>query len=94
MRRVSSAEFIRNFSALSDAALNEPLLISRHKRDRLVVLGIDLYRDRMASISSSGAPAADRGDGAQEGELFVEHVEEDSARCGASTGCPRRGRGG
>jgi hypothetical protein len=54
MRRVSSAEFIRNFSALSDAALNEPLLISRHERDRLVVLGIDLYRDLMASISSDG----------------------------------------
>ena len=35
MRRVSSADFQRNFSALSDAALNEPLLISRHERDSL-----------------------------------------------------------
>jgi len=74
------ADFLRNFSALSDAALNEPLLISRHERDRLVVLGIDLYPELMASISSSGTPPAERGDGAQEGDLFVEHVEEDSAR--------------
>ena len=63
MRRVSSADFVRNFSALSDAA---PLLISRNGHDRLVVLGIDLYRELMASISSSG-------DGAQEGKALVEH---------------------
>src|SRR5829696_3801739 len=36
------------FSALSDAALNDLLLISRHGRDRLVVLDIGLYRELMA----------------------------------------------
>ncbi len=48
MERVGSGDFVRNFSTLSDAALNEPLLISRHKRDRLVVIGIELYRELVA----------------------------------------------
>jgi hypothetical protein len=48
MRRVISADFARNFSALSDAALNDPLLISRYGRDRLVVLDIGLHRDLIA----------------------------------------------
>jgi PHD/YefM family antitoxin component YafN of YafNO toxin-antitoxin module len=48
MGRVSSGDFVRNFSTLGDAALNQPLVISRHKRDRLVVVGIDLYRELMA----------------------------------------------
>jgi hypothetical protein len=71
--RVSSADFVRNFSALSDAALTEPLLISRNGHDRLVVLGIDLYRELVASSSNSGDLVVDRGDGAQEGKPFVKH---------------------
>ena len=36
--RVSSAEFIRQYGALSDSALTEPVTITRNGRDRLVLM--------------------------------------------------------
>ncbi len=36
--RVSTAEFIKNFGALSDKALSEPVRITKHGRDRLVMV--------------------------------------------------------
>jgi PHD/YefM family antitoxin component YafN of YafNO toxin-antitoxin module len=41
--RVSSAEFRKQFGALSDKALIEPLTITRNRRDRLVLLSVEEY---------------------------------------------------
>jgi PHD/YefM family antitoxin component YafN of YafNO toxin-antitoxin module len=51
--RVSSAEFIKNYGAVSDSALKEPVTITRNGRDRLVLVSADEYqrlkrRDRRA----------------------------------------------
>ena len=44
--RVSSAEFLKNYGALSDTALTEPVTITRNGRDRLVLLSATEF-DRM-----------------------------------------------
>ena len=44
MRRVTSAEFVRRFSAFCDEALSEPVVLTRNGRDRLVITSIDQYR--------------------------------------------------
>ncbi|MEO8812005.1 MAG: type II toxin-antitoxin system prevent-host-death family antitoxin, partial [Caulobacteraceae bacterium] len=36
--RVSSAEFLKKYGALSDKALSEPVTITRNGRDRLVLV--------------------------------------------------------
>jgi prevent-host-death family protein len=41
--RVTTADFIRNYSSLADKALAEPVTITKHGRDRLVVLAADEY---------------------------------------------------
>ena len=41
--KISSAEFQRQFGALSDKALTEPLTITRNGRDRLVLLSVEEY---------------------------------------------------
>jgi hypothetical protein len=43
MKRVTSAELIRNFGRYSDAALAEPVLVTKNGRDRLVLIGIVQY---------------------------------------------------
>lgn len=60
MRRVTSAEFVRRFSAFCDEALSEPVVLTRNGRDRLVIASIEQYRHllSLAMINSS-----------QEGEL-------------------------
>ncbi|WP_337186069.1 type II toxin-antitoxin system prevent-host-death family antitoxin [Phenylobacterium sp.] len=55
--RVSTAEFIRNYSALADQALAEPVTITKHGRDRLVVVSAEEYerlrrRDRQVFQSA------------------------------------------
>lgn len=54
--RVTSAEFIKNHGAVSDAALKEPVTITRNGRDRLVLVVADEYlrlkrRDRRAFLA-------------------------------------------
>ncbi len=44
--RISTADFIKNFGALADRALSEPLRITNHGRDRLVILSATEY-DRL-----------------------------------------------
>jgi prevent-host-death family protein len=44
--RISTADFIKNFGALSDRALSEPVRITKHGRDRLVMLSATEY-DRL-----------------------------------------------
>lgn len=48
MNRISSAEFVRSFSHHADAALTDPVVITHHGRDRLVMLSVDTYRDLLA----------------------------------------------
>lgn len=44
MTRVSATEFKNNIGAYSDAAMSEPVIITSHQRDRLVLLSADEYR--------------------------------------------------
>ncbi len=48
MQRVSSAEFVRKFSAFCDEALSEPIVLTRNGRDRLLVISIDKYKQLLS----------------------------------------------
>jgi PHD/YefM family antitoxin component YafN of YafNO toxin-antitoxin module len=41
--RVTTAEFVRNWGALADRALVEPVTVTRNGRDRLVVISAEEY---------------------------------------------------
>jgi len=43
--RISAAEFAKRFGELSDEALAQPLIVTRHGRDRLVVMSLAKYRE-------------------------------------------------
>jgi hypothetical protein len=45
--RVSSAEFLKKYGALSDKALSEPVTITRNGRDRLVLMSAEAF-ERMS----------------------------------------------
>ena len=66
--RVSVKELVRNFSFLSDKALNEPVIITKNGRDRLVLVSVEEYllmRDTIGSATTSGASILDTADDAQ-----------------------------
>jgi prevent-host-death family protein len=42
--RVSTADFIKNYGALADKALTEPVTITKNGRDRLVVVSAEEYQ--------------------------------------------------
>lgn len=44
MTRVTATDFKNNIGAFSDAAMNEPVIITSHQRDRLVLLSAEEYR--------------------------------------------------
>ncbi len=44
MQRVTSREFQRNFGYYQDEALRSPLAITRHARERLVILSASEYK--------------------------------------------------
>lgn len=44
--RISTADFIKNFGTLADQALSEPVRITKHGRDRLVMVSAAEY-DRL-----------------------------------------------
>lgn len=44
MTRVSATEFKNNIGAYSDAAMSEPVIITSHQRDRLVLLSAEDYK--------------------------------------------------
>lgn len=44
MTRVTATEFKNNIGAFSDAAMQEPVIITSHQRDRLVLLSADEYQ--------------------------------------------------
>ncbi len=43
MPRVTSTEFQQSVGSYSDTALQEPVIITSHNRDRLVLMGVDEY---------------------------------------------------
>ena len=58
MKRVSAAEYVRNFSALADAALMEPFVVTRNGRDRLVVASVEQYKHILSmAILATNDPA-------------------------------------
>ncbi|MEQ9347263.1 MAG: type II toxin-antitoxin system Phd/YefM family antitoxin [Thalassospira sp.] len=44
MTRVSATEFKNNIGTFSDAAMQEPVIITSHQRDRLVLMSAEEYR--------------------------------------------------
>jgi prevent-host-death family protein len=56
--RISAAEFVKKFGLLCDEALARPVIITRHGRDRLVVMSLAMYR---ALGGPDPAKQADRG---------------------------------
>ncbi len=50
MTRVTATEFKNNIGAYSDTAMKEPVIITRHQRDRLVLMSADEYR-RLTGIT-------------------------------------------
>lgn len=43
MKRISAAELIRNFGLYGDAALNEPVIVTKHGRERLVLMNVNEF---------------------------------------------------
>lgn len=43
MTRVTSTEFQQSVGTYSDAAMREPVIITSHNRDRLVLMGVEEY---------------------------------------------------
>lgn len=62
MKRVSSAEMAKKFSLYSDLALNEPIIVTRNGRDRLVILSVDEYNFLRETVDASRDSAATRED--------------------------------
>jgi prevent-host-death family protein len=64
MTRVTATEFKNNIGAVSDAAMQEPVIITSHQRDRLVLLSADEYRrltdDTPKSVSAEFDDRLDR----------------------------------
>lgn len=44
MTRVTATEFKNNIGAFSDAAMQEPVIITSYQRDRLVLMSAEEYR--------------------------------------------------
>lgn len=64
--RVSSAEFLKRYGALSDTALSEPVTITRNGRDRLVLISAETF-ERMSRYT----PRARRIDELTDAELAM-----------------------
>ncbi|ARN79811.1 type II toxin-antitoxin system Phd/YefM family antitoxin [Methylocystis bryophila] len=58
LKRVSSAEMAKRFSAYCDLALNAPIIVTKNGRDRLVVLSIDEFNFLRDFVERSGATGA------------------------------------
>ena len=44
MTRVTATDFKNNIGKFSDAAMTEPVIVTSHDRDRLVLMSADEYR--------------------------------------------------
>jgi len=66
--RVSVAELLRKFSLLSDKALNEPIIIAKNGRDRLVLVSVEEYllmRDTIGCATTLDTSVLDTTDNAR-----------------------------
>lgn len=59
MTRVSATEFKNNIGAFSDAAMNEPVIITSHHRDRLVLMSAEEY-SRLTGGGGGVSPEIER----------------------------------
>lgn len=50
MARVTATEFKNNIGKFSDAAMTEPVIVTSHDRDRLVLISADEYRRLTAAL--------------------------------------------
>jgi prevent-host-death family protein len=57
MPRITATEFQQNVGAYSDAAQREPVVITHHNRDRLVLLSAETYA-RLQAGGAGDAPEA------------------------------------
>jgi PHD/YefM family antitoxin component YafN of YafNO toxin-antitoxin module len=80
--KVTTADFIKNYGALADKALAEPVTITKNGRDRLVILSADEYarlkrRDRrvvrLEDFSDAEMAAIAEGDAS----AGLEHLDEE-----------------
>lgn len=55
MTRVTATEFKNNIGAFSDAAMSEPVIITSHQRDRLVLLSAEEYRRLTGAVEGINA---------------------------------------
>jgi prevent-host-death family protein len=53
MTRVTATEFKNNIGAYSDTAMQEPVIITSHQRDRLVLMSADEYRRLAGSTETA-----------------------------------------
>ena len=61
MRRVSSADLIRNFSRYSDLALREPVIVTKNGRERLVLVSVEEF-NLLQHVSAAYEDEKDRRD--------------------------------
>ena len=54
MTRVSATDFKNNIGVYSDAAMHDPVIITSHKRDRLVLLSAEEYCRLTDSLPKGG----------------------------------------
>jgi prevent-host-death family protein len=54
--RISAAQFVRKFSLLCDEALLQPLILTRHGRERLVVMSMAMYRELTTTPTQRSKP--------------------------------------
>jgi len=78
MKRITSAEFVRSFGHHADAALTDPVVITHHGRDRLVMLSVETYRDLLA-LTVAGDIAA--GEAVRKSLEDLEHSSPVNAGC-------------
>ena len=60
MTRVSATDFKNNIGAYSDAAMEEPVIITSHQRDRLVLMSAEEYRRLTAAVEGVSGDARAR----------------------------------
>ncbi|MEL7167637.1 MAG: type II toxin-antitoxin system prevent-host-death family antitoxin [Pseudomonadota bacterium] len=58
MTRVTATEFKNNLGAYSDAAMSEPVIVTSHNRDRLVLLSAEEYK-RLTDAATNAATTTD-----------------------------------
>jgi len=84
--RVSSAEFLKSYGRISEAALKEPVTITSHGRERLVLMSAEAYRkirrsDRVAlrpwELSKADIAALEVAEPSPEGLQFDHEVDQD-----------------